>query len=52
MDTDTYSALQIFCPQAHPSNFKRWTPGSSKEGLSVFGIFNRCRSTLGCKWMR
>ncbi|KAF4524171.1 hypothetical protein B566_EDAN010627 [Ephemera danica] len=52
MDQDSFSALQVFCPQAHPSGFKRWSPGNSKEGLSIYGLFNRCRSTLGCKWMK
>ncbi|PSN55908.1 hypothetical protein C0J52_00468 [Blattella germanica] len=39
-------------PRPHPSGFKRGTPGSHREGLSIFGIFNRCKSPLGCNRMR
>ncbi|XP_069675705.1 mutS protein homolog 5-like isoform X2 [Periplaneta americana] len=48
----TYEALQIFNKVAHPSSFKRGVPGSYKEGLSVYSIFNRCKSQLGSKCMR
>ncbi|KAJ4450534.1 hypothetical protein ANN_01961, partial [Periplaneta americana] len=47
----TYEALQIFNKVAHPSSFKRGVPGSYKEGLSVYSIFNRCKSQLGSKCM-
>ncbi|KAJ9576025.1 hypothetical protein L9F63_007125, partial [Diploptera punctata] len=52
INQDTYEALQIFSPRPHPSGFKRGMPGSFREGLSVFGIFNRCKSPIGCKHMR
>ncbi|XP_068086167.1 mutS protein homolog 5-like [Anabrus simplex] len=52
IDTETYEALQVFNQQSHPSNFKRGVPGSNKEGLSLFGLFNRCKTTVGCKYMR
>ncbi|KAK3927533.1 MutS protein-like protein 5 [Frankliniella fusca] len=48
---ETYRALQIFTHTAHPSLFK-WTPDAHKEGLSIFGLFNRCCSKLGTKFMR
>ncbi|XP_046389067.1 mutS protein homolog 5-like isoform X2 [Ischnura elegans] len=52
IDSASYEALQIFSQRSHPSNFKKWAPGSNKEGLSVFGIFNRCKSQQGCLRMR
>ncbi|KAG8236390.1 hypothetical protein J437_LFUL014911 [Ladona fulva] len=52
IDSVSYEALQIFSQKSHPSNFKKWAPGSSKEGLSVYGIFNRCKSQLGCNRLR
>jgi DNA mismatch repair protein MSH5 len=52
INRETYEALQIFSQVAHPSSFKRGVRGSYKEGLSVYGIFNRCKSQLGCKFMR
>jgi hypothetical protein len=52
MNHETYEALQIFSQLAHPSSFKRGARGSYREGLSVYGIFNRCKSQLGCKFMR
>ncbi|XP_071454874.1 mutS protein homolog 5-like [Hetaerina americana] len=52
IDSSSYEALQIFSQKCHPSNFKKWAPGSNKEGLSVFGIFNRCKSQQGCLYMR
>ncbi|XP_036269837.1 mutS protein homolog 5 isoform X2 [Pipistrellus kuhlii] len=44
IDQDTYSVLQIFKSEAHPSVYK--VASGLKEGLSLFGILNRCR----CKW--
>ncbi|XP_049816489.1 mutS protein homolog 5-like [Schistocerca nitens] len=52
IDADSYEALQVFNQLSHPSNFKAGTPGSSKEGLSIFGIFNRCKTTMGSHLMR
>nr|XP_020142514.1 mutS protein homolog 5 isoform X7 [Microcebus murinus] len=44
IDQDTYSVLQIFKSEFHPSVYK--VASGLKEGLSLFGILNRCR----CKW--
>uniref|UniRef100_A0A2K6K808 MutS homolog 5 n=1 Tax=Rhinopithecus bieti TaxID=61621 RepID=A0A2K6K808_RHIBE len=44
IDQDTYSVLQIFKSESHPSAYK--VASGLKEGLSLFGILNRCR----CKW--
>ncbi|XP_034886452.1 mutS protein homolog 5 isoform X2 [Mirounga leonina] len=44
IDQDTYSVLQIFKSESHPSVYK--VASGLKEGLSLFGILNRCR----CKW--
>ncbi|XP_008573259.1 PREDICTED: mutS protein homolog 5 isoform X1 [Galeopterus variegatus] len=44
IDQDTYSVLQIFKSESHPSVYK--VACGLKEGLSLFGILNRCR----CKW--
>ncbi|KAL8601031.1 hypothetical protein ACOMHN_030688 [Nucella lapillus] len=52
IDNTTYSALQIFHKEAHPSVYKFGTSSSSKEGLSLFGILNRCKSQTGSKKLR
>lgn len=52
MDAETYEALQIFNKLSHPSNFKAGVPGSNKEGLSIYGIFNRCKTIIGSQFMR
>ncbi|XP_004847021.1 mutS protein homolog 5 isoform X4 [Heterocephalus glaber] len=44
IDQETYSVLQIFKSESHPSVYK--VASGLKEGLSLFGILNRCR----CKW--
>ncbi|KAM9382636.1 mutS protein homolog 5 [Phaethornis superciliosus] len=44
MDQDTYSVLQIFKSDIHPSVYK--LSSGLKEGFSLYGILNRCR----CKW--
>ncbi|XP_017516951.1 mutS protein homolog 5 isoform X6 [Manis javanica] len=44
IDQDTYSVLQIFKSESHPSVYK--VASGLKEGLSLFGILNKCR----CKW--
>nr|XP_060471132.1 mutS protein homolog 5 isoform X2 [Panthera onca] len=44
IDQDTYSVLQIFKSESHPSVYK--VASGLKEGLSLFGILNRCH----CKW--
>ncbi|XP_064217293.1 mutS protein homolog 5 isoform X3 [Aotus nancymaae] len=50
IDQDTYSVLQIFKSESHPSVYK--VASGLKEGLSLFGILNRCRCKLGEKLLR
>ncbi|KAK7156797.1 hypothetical protein R3I94_006744 [Phoxinus phoxinus] len=50
VDSDTYSALQIFKSELHPSVFK--LQSGEKEGLSLYGILNRCRSKFGSLLLR
>ncbi|XP_053330075.1 mutS protein homolog 5 [Spea bombifrons] len=50
MDHDTYSVLQIFKSEVHPSVYKM--SSSVKEGLSLYGLLNRCRSRWGENTMR
>lgn len=52
MDNESYKALQIFNKLSHPSNFKKGTANSTKEGLSLFSILNRCQSKLGMQYLR
>ncbi|XP_077862967.1 mutS protein homolog 5-like [Saccoglossus kowalevskii] len=51
VDDNTYSALQIFHKEHHPSIYKFGGSGS-KEGLSLFGIMNRTKSVIGSKMLR
>ncbi|XP_071511736.1 mutS protein homolog 5-like, partial [Diadema antillarum] len=51
VDMDTYSSLQIFQKESHPSAYKSGGSGA-KEGLSLFGVLNRTRSAIGSKLMR
>ncbi|KTF88416.1 hypothetical protein cypCar_00020738 [Cyprinus carpio] len=50
IDRDTYSALQIFKSELHPSVFKLHS--GEKEGLSLYGVLNRCRSKFGSLLLR
>uniref|UniRef100_A0A3Q1IBI1 DNA mismatch repair proteins mutS family domain-containing protein n=1 Tax=Anabas testudineus TaxID=64144 RepID=A0A3Q1IBI1_ANATE len=50
IDQDTYSVLQIFKSELHPSVYKLHS--GEKEGLSLFGILNRCRCKFGSKLLR
>ncbi|KAL7832184.1 hypothetical protein AOLI_G00297320 [Acnodon oligacanthus] len=50
MDRDTYSVLQIFKAELHPSVYK--LQSGVKEGLSLFGILNHCRCNFGSKLLR
>ncbi|XP_074540548.1 mutS protein homolog 5 [Halichoeres trimaculatus] len=50
IDRDTYSVLQIFKSELHPSVYKLHS--GEKEGLSLFGILNRCRCKFGSKLLR
>lgn len=46
----TLSCLQIFKEEWHPSVYKFGIAG--KEGLSLFGLFNHCRSKVGARELR
>ncbi|KAE8288785.1 MutS protein-like protein 5 [Larimichthys crocea] len=50
IDRDTYSVLQIFKSEFHPSVYKLHS--GEKEGLSLYGILNRCRCKFGSKLLR
>lgn len=50
VDSDTYSVLQIFKSELHPSVYK--LNSGQKEGLSLYGILNRCKSMFGSKLLR
>ncbi|XP_078354214.1 mutS protein homolog 5-like isoform X2 [Oculina patagonica] len=53
VDNNTYSALQIFQKESHPSVYKMGAGNSgAKEGLSLFGISNRTRSVIGSHMLR
>ncbi|GAB1600156.1 mutS protein homolog 5 [Argonauta hians] len=51
IDTTALSALQIFQVETHPSVYKSGQ-SCTKEGFSLFGILNRCKSQLGSKLLR
>ncbi|XP_076832960.1 mutS protein homolog 5 isoform X2 [Brachyhypopomus gauderio] len=50
IDRDTYSVLQIFKSELHPSVYK--LQSGEKEGLSLYGILNRCRCKFGSNLLR
>uniref|UniRef100_A0A674EEL8 MutS protein homolog 5 n=1 Tax=Salmo trutta TaxID=8032 RepID=A0A674EEL8_SALTR len=50
VDQDTYSVLQIFKSELHPSVYK--LQSGEKEGLSLYGILNHCRCKFGSKLLR
>ncbi|KAM6909664.1 mutS protein homolog 5 [Xenentodon cancila] len=50
IDSDTYSVLQIFKSDPHPSVYKLHS--GEKEGLSLYGILNRCRCKFGSRLLR
>ncbi|XP_060744144.1 mutS protein homolog 5 [Tachysurus vachellii] len=50
MDKDAYSVLQIFKFDLHPSVYK--LQSGQKEGLSLYGILNRCRCKFGSRLLR
>ncbi|XP_076335549.1 mutS protein homolog 5-like isoform X2 [Tachypleus tridentatus] len=50
MDENTYSALQVFYEEWHPSVYK--SSSGRKEGLSLYGILNRCKTYQGSKELR
>ena len=44
MDANTIQSLQIFAQELHPSAIKS---GKSKEGYSLFSVFDRTKSKIG-----
>ncbi|KAJ3598138.1 hypothetical protein NHX12_001652 [Muraenolepis orangiensis] len=50
VDRDTYSVLQIFKSELHPSVYK--LQSGEKEGLSLYGILNRCKCKFGSRLLR
>ncbi|KAG8189495.1 hypothetical protein JTE90_008457 [Oedothorax gibbosus] len=50
LDDNSYKALQIFQEERHPSVYK--SSFGIKEGLSLFGICNNCKSAIGKKELR
>ncbi|XP_068180642.1 mutS protein homolog 5 isoform X2 [Antennarius striatus] len=50
IDKDAYSVLQIFKSEQHPSVYKLHS--GEKEGLSLYGILNRCKCKFGSKLLR
>ncbi|XP_069054805.1 mutS protein homolog 5 isoform X2 [Lepisosteus oculatus] len=50
LDKDTYSALQVFKSELHPSVYK--LASGVKEGLSLYGLLDRCRSPFGSRLLR
>ena len=51
IDASTRMSLQIFAEEAHPNVIKS-TSSRSKEGFSLFGMFDRTRSALGRQQLR
>ncbi|XP_062522502.1 mutS protein homolog 5-like isoform X2 [Corticium candelabrum] len=49
IDDNTLSALQVFLKEYHPSAYKA---SSTREGLSLFGICNRTRTTIGSRRLK
>uniref|UniRef100_A0A8C5I1V0 MutS protein homolog 5 n=1 Tax=Gouania willdenowi TaxID=441366 RepID=A0A8C5I1V0_GOUWI len=47
---DTHSCTYIFKSELHPSVFK--LQSGEKEGLSLYGILNRCRCKFGSRLLR
>ncbi|XP_055340843.1 mutS protein homolog 5-like [Paramacrobiotus metropolitanus] len=50
IDENSQRALRIFHADTHPSVFQAGK--AKKEGLSVFALFNRCKSPTGSKLLR
>ncbi|XP_064386195.1 mutS protein homolog 5-like [Halichondria panicea] len=51
MDEASFCGLQVFRKEAHPSVYKAGG-GGAKEGLSLFGIANKTKSSLGYKMLK
>lgn len=52
VDNDTLQGLKIFHETPHPAKNQFGVRGTAREGLSIFAIFNQCKSTIGSKRMR
>nr|XP_057941012.1 mutS protein homolog 5 isoform X1 [Doryrhamphus excisus]XP_057941013.1 mutS protein homolog 5 isoform X1 [Doryrhamphus excisus] len=50
INKDTYSVLQIFKSELHPSVYKLHS--GEKEGFSLYGILNCCRCRFGSRLLR
>ncbi|GAU98159.1 hypothetical protein RvY_09339 [Ramazzottius varieornatus] len=50
IDQNSMHALRVFHTNSHPSAFKAGK--ASKEGVSLYALFNRCRSTIGARMLR
>ncbi|XP_055951497.1 mutS protein homolog 5-like [Argiope bruennichi] len=50
IDENSYRALQIFQEERHPSVYK--STSGVKEGLSLYGICNKCKSAIGKKELK
>ncbi len=50
IDSCSLEALQIFCVESHPNLIK--SSGKSKEGYSIFGLFDRTKSMPGRRRLR
>eukprot|EP00056_Hartaetosiga_gracilis_P007746 m.111820 g.111820 ORF g.111820 m.111820 type:complete len:876 (-) comp12770_c0_seq6:574-3201(-) len=49
LDSNALSSLGIFSLEPHPSSFKA---GGFKEGLSLFGILNQTKTSVGSRCLR
>eukprot|EP00884_Botryococcus_braunii_P002998 jgi/Botrbrau1/1269/Bobra.0163s0057.3 len=49
LDVSARKSLQVFSEECHPS---KMGVGSTKEGLSVYGILNRCVTQMGRRLLR
>ncbi|ODN03477.1 MutS protein 5, partial [Orchesella cincta] len=52
VDETAWKSLQIFSTDFHPSSFKQGRSCGSKEGLSVYGLLNQCKTTQGSRKLR
>ncbi|GIX99700.1 mutS protein homolog 5 [Caerostris darwini] len=50
IDENSFRALQIFQEERHPSVYK--SSSGIKEGLSLYGICNKCKSAIGKKELK
>ncbi|GFU46085.1 mutS protein homolog 5 [Nephila pilipes] len=50
IDENSFRSLQIFQEERHPSVYK--SSSGIKEGLSLYGICNKCKSSIGKKELK